>query len=140
MPVIGKWLRRIFGPGSADQDARVVNTTARATESFRDAFDRGARLHPLDPSELPPEFQAKLVDICKSDSNVAGLWLLWLRSGDAAPEIFASLLLERPDQLTVRDFIRRADALGGPSFAVGLPGSMPSSEPFYLREGDLPMG
>ena len=111
----------------------ATHTRLPATERAGDALDRGSELRLVEPSELSAEFRAKLLDVCRADSNVAGLWLSWLSSRDAAPELLAALLLDRSDERAIRDFIARADALDGPRFVVAVPKGIPTAKPFYRR-------
>ena len=133
---IVKWLGAL-GLGHMDANSRPVDKPIPlpSSETFGEAFVRGRRLRLLEPIDLSSEFQAKLVRLCKADPNVAGVWLMWLASADAALEIVATLILDRTDELAMRDFIRRANALGGPSFVVAIPDSVPKREPFYQRSG-----
>jgi hypothetical protein len=108
-------------------------TKLPATERFGDALARGSKFRSVEPSELGAGFRAKLLDVCRADSNVAGVWLAWLSSSDAAPELLATLVLDRPEERAIRDFIARADALGGPRFIVAVPDGVPTAEPFYRR-------
>src|SRR5262245_18476792 len=114
-----------------NQDA--THTRLPATERLGDALHRGSEVRLVDPSELAAEFRAKLLDLCKADSNVAGLWLAWLSSGDGTRELLANLVLDRSDERTIRDFIARADALGGPRFVVAVAEGIPTATPFYRR-------
>ena len=114
-------------------DQNATHTRLPATERLGDALARGSELRLADPSELPPEFRAKLFDLCTGDSNVAGLWLAWLSSGDGSKELVASVALDRSDERTIRDFIARADALGGPHLVVAVPKGIPTANPFYRR-------
>lgn len=122
--------------GFAGPASRSIPETLPSTECFGDALKRGATLCPVEPSDLPSEFEVRLLDICKADSNVEGVWLMWMSTKGAPPEMLASLLLERPNEPAIRDFIRRANALGGPPFVVAIPDGIPSSRPFYRREAD----
>src|SRR3954462_3631887 len=106
---IVQWLRRVFD--LAGRGACVTHTTLPSKERVRDALDRGERFRLVEPCDLPAEFQVRLLDVCRADPNLAGLWLAWLSSSGATPELFASLILDRPDEPAIRDFIKRADAL-----------------------------
>ena len=116
----------------------ATQTRLPATERLGDALARGSKVRLADPSELPPEFRAKLLDLCTADSNVAGLWLAWLSSSDGAQELVAILALDRSDERTIRNFIARAEALGGPPLVVAIPKGIPTAKPFY-RKSDTPL-
>ena len=125
-------LQRLLG--LAGPSASVAHRTLPAKELLGDALDRGARVRMVEPSELSAEFEGGLLDVCSGDTNVEGLWLAWMTSGGDTPELLAILVLARPDELSIRDFIKRADALGGPSFVAAIPKGIPSAKPFYRRE------
>jgi hypothetical protein len=130
--VIVQWLRRALG--LKGPSTCIAHTTLPAMERVRDALTRGASLRRVEPSDLSAEFQSKLLGVCRADPNVAGMWLGWMSSSGAEPELLASLILDRADEPAIRAFIERANALGGPSFVVGIPDTIPSAKPFYRRE------
>ncbi len=132
--VIVHWLRRVLGVTNTRR--RVEHTGLPTEECFRDAFKRGARLHRLGPSDLPEEFKARLLEVCRADPNVAGLWLSWISSSSVRPELAAGLLLDRPDESAIRYFIERADAIGGPRFVATNIRGIPRAKPFYRRSGN----
>jgi len=111
----------------------ATHTKLPAMERIGDALDRGSELRLVEPSELAVEFRSKLLDVCRADSNVAGLWLVWLSSREAAPELLATLMVDRHDERAIRDFIARADALGGPRFVAAVAKGIPTAKPFYRR-------
>jgi hypothetical protein len=39
------------------------------SETVGDALDRGTKVRLVEPSELSPEIQARLLDLCKADSQ-----------------------------------------------------------------------
>jgi hypothetical protein len=89
----------------------------------------------LELSELPEDFQARLKHVCSSDANVRMVWLAWMTSVDGPDELFTILALDRQDEASLRGFIARVDALGGPRCVAGFPSGKPQFAPFYARPG-----
>ena len=114
----GSWL--ISTKGKMKRPGRdATHTRLPAKKRVRDALDRGSELRWVDPSELAPEFRAKLLDVCTADSNVAGLWLVWLSSGDSAPELLPWCLTDAMSArfvISSRERMRLADRVSSSRF------------------------
>jgi hypothetical protein len=118
-----------------------LETRLPVMETLQEAFKRGVRLRRFEPSELPGEFQARLFEVCRVDPNVAAMWLVWLLSPNGvSSELCASLVLNRRDESAIRDFVERANALGGPRFVALIATGIPRAKPFYRRGIELRPG
>jgi hypothetical protein len=125
------WLRRFLGLGRASVPA--PRDQLAQPESLPEVFNRGGQLREVDASDLSPDFQERLREVCRADTNVDRLWLLWIRGSDGTSELLTVLQLDRADEHSIVSFAARVDALGGPRCAATIADGAPSSTPFYRR-------
>jgi hypothetical protein len=134
--MIVDWLRRLRSgraPAPLTITSRPEREETQERETLGDAISAGTAVRRFESIDLPAEFQARLVDTCRSDSNVAAVWLAWLCPRDAAPELLVNVLFDRPEEHAIQTFVDRGDALGGPKFVGAIMGRTPSAAPFYRR-------
>jgi hypothetical protein len=119
--------------------------TSSKGETFRDAYDRGARFQNFQPSDLDPGFSAGLLALCEADQNLQSVSLLWMTEKDLPRKLVAGLRVDNPDEHLLNKFVDRANALGGPRFvaAVADPHAQPEDcdgrKIFYRRGGGRAM-
>ena len=123
------WLPRFLG--WAKRRGLETSFGTAGHERLRDVRD--LRLREVEPADLSVDFQAKLKGVCAVDSNIVGVWVTWMSSGDAPPELLAVLLLDRYDEESVDRFVQRANALDGPSCVASVPSGRPAAKAFYQR-------
>lgn len=136
--MLKQFFQRLFVTiGDADSPTQPCTPVAPAplpaTETIGQAITRGSRISKVEPHDLSEGFTARLVDVCRADPNIVSMSLMWMSSDGAEPELFAALLFDRPSEYAAREFIGRADALGGPRFIAACITGTRTSNPFYRR-------
>ena len=126
------WLRSILGWSRPSPPA--AEKQLPPTESLGDAIKLCGTLREVEESDFSLEFASRLREVCRGDSNVAGVWLLWMSDGHHS-ELVTVLQLDRVEEQSIRRFVAYVNALDGPRCVATIPEQAPTSVPFYQRTG-----
>ena len=124
------WLKSIFGWSRPSPPA--AGKQLPPTERLGDVLKRGGTLRDVQASDFAHEFASRLREVCRGDTNVAGVWLGWLSDGDSSG-LVAVLQLDRVDEQAIRRFVAHVNALDGPRCIATVPEKTPTGVPFYQR-------
>lgn len=91
------------------------------------------RFGEVELTELSREFQDQLTQACTVDANILRVWIFWIYSGKAQPELLAVLKLDRPDDEAIHNFLRRVYSPGEPGCVACLVDENAKGNPFYQR-------
>lgn len=125
------WLRKLLGLEEVKSQGQQANSGS--PESIGDVLKHGGAVCSFHPNELSAEYKLKLLEVCRANPLIIGVWLAWLKSENEETSLLGSMVVEQIDERSFNCFVDQVNALDGPRFIAAVARGVPKSEPFYSR-------